>query len=103
MSGETKKTWVDFVATDDMTTAEAFEKNVRILTATRTGKKAHIGSPGSSVTFCGHWLKFNANQNRVRIAQITDERQMCEKCVEYVECYANASWMETVTASNEEV
>lgn len=32
-----------------------------ILVKTRSGKKVHSGSPGSSVTRCGHWLKVNGS------------------------------------------
>ena len=41
-----------------------------IFVRTRTGKKIHAGSPGSSVTRCGHWLKVNSAAMGFPAAQV---------------------------------
>lgn len=41
-----------------------------LLIRTRTGKKIHAGSSGSSVTNCGHWLKVNGAAMKFPKAQV---------------------------------
>jgi len=45
---------------------------------TKTGSKVHLAHPGASVTFCGHWLRFQAEQTRVHGP--IRESSRCEKC-----------------------
>lgn len=46
---------------------------------TRTGTKVHIASPGSSVTHCGHWMKYQAGRYRVPAAKL-NPAVLCERC-----------------------
>lgn len=69
------------VASDETPAADAH----LIFTATRTGKRVHIASPGSSVTLCGHWLKFDSAANRMRRV---DPAHVCERCEEIREVNA---------------
>lgn len=52
-----------------------------IFVRTRTGKKIHVSSPGSSVCFCGHWLRVNATRMAVRTGLVKLE-VLCERCAE---------------------
>lgn len=47
----------------------------RFPVGTRTGAKIHGGSAGSSVTACGHWMKFNGERSR------RYEPVNCERCI----------------------
>lgn len=56
-----------------------------ILVRTRTGRKVHVGSPGSSVTRCGVWLKVDGSAMAVRNADVirgigTGSVELCENC-----------------------
>lgn len=78
----------DLIATDSQSSKDAMDEG---LCGTRTGKKVHVAHPGSSVTMCGHWMKFNASSYRIRVAQLGDERVVCERCATTL---ANgADWM----------
>lgn len=50
-----------------------------ILIRTRTGKKIHSGSAGSSVAGCGHWLKVNGERMQIDPARV-DRIHLCENC-----------------------
>ena len=52
-----------------------------IFCGTRTGRKAHIASPTSSVTCCGHWLKTSASNYRLAAHQVAG-REVCERCAQ---------------------
>lgn len=43
-----------------------------------SGRKIHVGLPGSSVLACGHWLKADATYYRVRSAAST--AVLCDNC-----------------------
>ncbi len=45
---------------------------------TRTGTKVHAGSAGSSVTFCGVWLRVNGTHMRVR--GTVAKANLCRSC-----------------------
>lgn len=54
-----------------------------IYVATRTGKKLHKASPGSSVTRCGHWLRVDSRQMKVDVTEADLGRMalvLCEHC-----------------------
>jgi len=50
-----------------------------ILLRTRTGKFIHKGSPGSSVTNCGRWLRTNGSYFAVDPARV-HRTQLCAHC-----------------------
>jgi hypothetical protein len=50
-----------------------------IMVRTRTGTKVHKGSPGSSVTNCGVWLRTNGSRYKV-IPAMVNSANLCEKC-----------------------
>ena len=63
-----------------------FKDNI-ICRGGRTGRKLHQSSKGSSVLFCGHWLKANAIHFKVadysseKVLQLREEGySLCEKC-----------------------
>lgn len=51
-----------------------------IYCGTRTGKKAHIAYPTSSVVLCGHWLKFSASSYKLAPYTVTNDKVICERC-----------------------
>lgn len=55
------------------------EDHPDLMIRTRTGKKVHKGSAGSSVTHCGHWLKVNGERMRVNPSQV-HSANLCEHC-----------------------
>jgi hypothetical protein len=65
----------DQVATRDLGAEDT------IAVHTRTGRKVHAARPGSSVTFCGHWLRANASGYRVTQADVSAfGLELCERC-----------------------
>lgn len=66
--------------------AEIAANHQHILVRTRSGTKLHLAmSAGTSVTNCGHWLKYAAGHFAVRpteIPAILDRYQasLCERC-----------------------
>jgi hypothetical protein len=46
---------------------------------TKTGKKIHLASAGSSVCRCGHWLK-TSSRNREVSPQRVESQHLCENC-----------------------
>lgn len=48
-----------------------------IMVRTRTGKKVHRGSDGSSVTCCGVWLRSNGSYFKVDPARV-HSAQLCD-------------------------
>jgi hypothetical protein len=47
---------------------------------TKSGQKLHKSHPGSSVTYCGHWLKVESTYFKVIPTNVTPAHVMCEKC-----------------------
>ena len=45
----------------------------------RTGRKIHRAYSGSSVTLCGHWMRYNSDNFRIREMQVP-KSCLCEKC-----------------------
>lgn len=51
-------------------------EDIRVVT--RSGSKVHVGSPGSSVTACGVWLRADARHFE------TERAVTCVKCLAHV-------------------
>ena len=58
---------------DESTIPEGF-----IACKTKYGSKVHLAYPGSSLTKCGHWLKFNAE--KMRVTGEIKHNYKCRKC-----------------------
>lgn len=72
------------IADDATPTSELYESSEWILCRTRTGRKVHAAYAGSSVTRCGHWLRYDSARGRVRLSQVGDY-MLCERCFQPLE------------------
>lgn len=64
----------DYSPTTEMPTAH------ELLVRTRHGKKVHIASEGSSVTYCGVWMKVSAQHMAVD-SNAVQAQHICENCL----------------------
>lgn len=68
-----------------------------IYVSTRTGRKLHKASPGSSVTRCGHWLRVDASTMRVEITEAELAKADLVKCEH---CFAPHEFLQASTATD---